>query len=98
MQGSPDKFYSSPEWRALRRKVLARDGHCCTMCGVSVRGKGQSRVDHIQSVKARPDLALAAANCRTLCPACDNRRHSAKGRGGVERPAIGEDGLPDSWR
>ena len=98
MQGSANPFYSSPEWRALRRRVVARDGYACVLCGTSVRGKGQSRVDHVESIKARPDLALSAANCRTLCAPCDNRRHSSKGRGGVERPSIGEDGLPDSWR
>jgi len=98
MQGSSNPFYSSPEWRALRRKVLARDGYACVLCGTSVRGVGQSRVDHTLSIRERPDLALELTNCRTLCPPCDNRRHSSKGRGGLERPAIGLDGLPDGWR
>jgi 5-methylcytosine-specific restriction endonuclease McrA len=88
--------YWSPRWHNLRRKVLARDNYCCTSCGISVRGKGLSRVDHIQPVKSRPDLAYDAANLRTLCASCDNMRHAEKG--GKDKPAIGLDGLPDNWR
>ena len=96
-QGSNHQLYGSPAWKAVRARVLARDGHSCTMCGVSVRGKGLSRVDHVVSVKARPDLALVAANCRTLCAPCDNRRHAEKGSDGVERPAISISGFPPGW-
>lgn len=71
-------FYDSPEWKAARRLALIRDGYRCTACRCSVRGKGQARVDHIHSVQARPDLALALANLRTLCPACDNQAHREK--------------------
>jgi 5-methylcytosine-specific restriction endonuclease McrA len=90
-------FYGSAAWKATRARVLRRDGYCCQMCGVSVRGKGLSRVDHILSIKARPDLALVESNLRALCAPCDNRRHSEKGRGGVERTAIGVSGFPAGW-
>lgn len=88
-------FYSSPEWKAARVKALARDRYCCTHCGVSVKGFKKSRVDHIITVKARPDLALTLSNLRTLCAVCDNRRHAEK-LGNTVRDIIptGVDGWP----
>ena len=72
-------FYNTPGWKAARRAVLARDGWRCTVCGVSVRGKGQSRVDHIQPVRTRPDLALSLRNLRSLCVLHDQQAHREKG-------------------
>lgn len=92
--GSRDPFYSSREWKDMRYRALARDGYCCTNCGVSVRGKGQSRVDHIKPKKTHPELALVLTNLRTLCAACDNARHAEKGSGGIEAVEIGLDGYP----
>lgn len=57
-----------------------------------------SRVDHKIPRKARPDLALVMGNLRTLCAACDNKRHSEKGGKQIERPQIALDGLPAAWR
>ncbi|WP_088956364.1 HNH endonuclease signature motif containing protein [Variovorax sp. HW608] len=72
-----DPFYQSAAWKALRLKALRRDRWRCVLCGASVAARGMSRVDHIQSRKARPDLAMVLSNLRTLCPACDNRRHAS---------------------
>ena len=96
-QGSKHPLYGAAEWKAVRARVVARDGHACVLCGVSVRGKGLSRVDHILSIRERPDLALSVDNCRTLCASCDNRRHAEKGSGGIERPAISISGFPPGW-
>jgi len=49
------------------------------VCGVSVPGKGESRVDHIKTRRDRPDLALVLGNLRTLCASCDNQAHREKG-------------------
>lgn len=90
-------FYKSREWKALRLKCLQRDGHRCVKCGADVRRLGASRVDHIETVKARPELAMVLSNLRTLCVACDAKRHSEKGghnRSGPPRPTIGVDGFP----
>ena len=65
-------FYDTVTWRTLRRQIVARDGHRCTVCGTRL-GKGETRVDHIQPMKQAPHLALVASNLRTLCAACDNR-------------------------
>jgi 5-methylcytosine-specific restriction endonuclease McrA len=75
-----DPFYQSPEWKALRQLVLARDRHRCIWpdCTTPGRGYGQRLiVDHIQP--RREGGADVPANLRTLCPACDNRRHGRKG-------------------
>lgn len=76
-------FYDSPEWKALRRLALIRDGYRCTVCRCDVRGKGKARVDHIHSIHARPDLALVLSNLRTLCTLHDAQAHREKG--GVPR-------------
>lgn len=91
--------YRSPEWAKLRLAALRRDKFQCIICGQSVRGKGRSRVDHIQTVKSSPDLAWSLSNLRTLCPSCDNARHSEKMRkGGIEKEPVDEDGYPPSWK
>ena len=94
-------FYDSPEWKALRRLALIRDGYRCTVCRCSVRGKGKARVDHIISIHARPDFALVLSNLRTLCPEHDNQAHREKPKGqGAKRDArftirgAGSDGMP----
>lgn len=50
-------------------------------------------VDHTINRKKRPDLALNAANLRTLCPACHNKKTKAFD---VEskKPPVGLDGFP----
>lgn len=74
-------FYATPGWKAARRAALRRDGYRCTVCGVPIAGRGQARVDHIQSVRTRPDLALTLANLRSLCVLHDNQAHREKWQG-----------------
>ena len=93
-----DQFYGLQAWKDLRRQALIRDQHRCTQCKASVAKKRSSRVDHIIPRRQNPGLQLELSNLRTLCVACDNARHSEKGRRGVEREQIGVDGLPDRWR
>lgn len=94
-----DPFYSTSEWRALRLQALRRARYCCEVCGVSVRKKGASRVDHIKPRRQHPALALVLSNLRVKCAKCDNRGAVWKGeRGRARFEAVGLDGLPDSWR
>jgi len=79
-----EPLYSSAVWRALRLVVLRRDGYRCVVCGISVAGKGQARVDHIVRV-TDGGARLDAANCRTLCASCDNQAHREKGSGSPQR-------------
>ena len=67
--------YHTTDWEKTRRLVLERDGHACVLCG---HKGGRLHVDHIVEVK--DGGTDDPANLRTLCPACDNRRHADKGR------------------
>ena len=92
-------FYGSPAWKRTRAQVLKRDRHRCVNCNVDVRGKGQSRVDHIQPRTKRPDLAFQMSNLRTLCIKCDNLRHINDRHGGKNKdaPKCQPNGLPHGW-
>ena len=65
-------FLQTPEWRRLRYDVLRANDGRCELCG---RNKHQLppgeylNVDHIESRKARPDLALDLTNLAVLCSA-----------------------------
>lgn len=88
MPSAADRFYNSPGWKAARKAALRRDGYRCTVCGVPIAGRGQARVDHIQSLRTRPDLALSLANLRSLCTLHDNQAHREKWAGkGAKRDA-----------
>ena len=92
-------FYLSKEWQIVRARVLRRDGFACIFCGASKSSGTRLIVDHIQTYKSRPDLALEMTNLRTLCAACDNRRHIEKMKTFVQE--TGPDGFPinpsDNW-
>ncbi|WP_372340415.1 HNH endonuclease [Parvularcula sp. IMCC14364] len=55
-----------PRWKALRQKVLRRDGFACVQCGAVRR----LEVDHIMRVRTHPDLAWEMDNLQTLCGSC----------------------------
>jgi len=93
-QGSKHPLYGSSAWKAVRARVLRRDGYRCVMCSADVRGKGASRVDHITEVR-HGGAQLDPANLRTLCTRCDGARHA--GRGLPDKPAISVSGFPPGW-
>lgn len=63
-----DPFYSSPEWLALRERVLARDGGRCTVSRLLGGAcDGTLHVHHIEKRADRPDLELDDDNCATSC-------------------------------
>lgn len=72
------------DWRALRARVLAEEPWCrlCLAQGVQRR----SRVgDHIETVRARPDLRLARSNIQALCWPCHNAKTNRQD-GGLGKP------------
>lgn len=58
--------YTSPQWRRLRKLVLARDAQLCQLCGKPAGAS--AHVDHIipKSQGGRDTLE----NLQTLCPGC----------------------------
>jgi len=71
-------LYTSPAWKAARKAALIRAHFRCQICGINVSKPGASRVDHIQSARTRPDLALTPTNLRVLCVLHDNQAHREK--------------------
>jgi 5-methylcytosine-specific restriction endonuclease McrA len=62
------RFYSSPEWGALRIRVLAKYGRVCAACG---RTDGRMHIDHIYPRSKYPHLALDFNNLQVLCEECN---------------------------
>lgn len=61
-------FYNSPEWRALRERVIVRDGARCTVARLLGGAcTGTLHVHHIQPRDEYPELALDEDNCGTTC-------------------------------
>lgn len=76
-------FYKTPAWQALRRRVLQERGVACVDCG---RITPHPHVDHILTVRERPDLALDASNVAIRCLPCHSRKTAREdGRWGPRR-------------
>ncbi len=81
-------FLQTPEWRRVRYDVLRANDGRCELCG---RNKHQLppgehlNVDHIQSRKTRPDLALEVTNLAVLCSADNAGKVITHARDGVLR-------------
>lgn len=93
---STDGFLWSPEWRALRKKVLDRYGYRCMCCGSEPKDLRKINVDHIKPRKYFPELALVEDNLQVLCGECNKRkgnRHQTDYRAAMpkQRLAIGKD-------
>lgn len=60
-----ESFYKSPEWRALRARVLARDGSRCTVAQLlGGECRGSLHVHHLDRAEER---RLDPDNCGTAC-------------------------------
>jgi 5-methylcytosine-specific restriction endonuclease McrA len=76
-----DPYYKSEAHERFRTAVLRRDGfHCIAPnCNTPGRGSGGRLIaDHIIE-RGLPGSTDDPSNGRTLCPACDNKRHREKG-------------------
>lgn len=62
-----DRGYDA-DWRAVRKQFLAKHPTCC------VCGRPATEVDHILSVRERPDLRLRWSNLRAMDASCHSRR------------------------
>lgn len=66
-----DYFLLSREWRAVRMRVLERDGAKCGCCGSTAADGARMNVDHIKPRIRYPELALTESNLQVLCDACN---------------------------
>lgn len=96
-------FYKSPEWKALRQRVLDEQHYECEDC----RAKSPSvitpavTVHHEKEVKSFPELALSyqytdpagqqRRNLFALCEDCHNKRHGRFHGGVRKKPQITEE-------
>jgi 5-methylcytosine-specific restriction protein A len=60
---SPAERGYDADWRRCRKLFIAKNMTCC----VPDCGKATEEVDHIESVRARPDLRLKWSNLRPYC-------------------------------
>ncbi len=76
------KFYSTPEWIALRNLVMkTKNTGYCVNCKVEFSFKKwcEPAVDHILPVKLYPELALDIDNLQILCCGCNYKKGSKVG-------------------
>ena len=67
-------FYSSPEWRQIRTRVMKKYGKVCSECGLWIKNNLDVTVDHIQPRSKYPELALNIENLRVLCRSCNSQK------------------------
>lgn len=88
-----DPFYTSPEWRRVRRQILKRDNHTCQLC---FKQMDSLHVDHILPRKQYPQYSFHPGNLRCLCVNCHMGLQTSFGRKTVKvKPKIGADGFPE---
>lgn len=88
LQRTGDALLASPEWKALRRRVLAVYGMKCMCCGHVPRNPSQINIDHVKPRKYYPEMALEESNLQVLCARCNRK----KGNGDTDyrkHPAAG---------
>ena len=75
--GSPERqrLYASAEWKAVRRKVFARDGYRCASCGELRHGAKRMHLHHVKPWATHPELRLDPDNLIVLCADCHRARH-----------------------
>jgi 5-methylcytosine-specific restriction protein A len=72
-----DAFYSSPEWRALMRRLIERRGRQCEQCG---RVGCVIYGDHVRELKDG-GAPLDEANVMLLCGSCHSiKTYAARAR------------------
>lgn len=66
---------NTARWRKVRQMILARTPLCADPYGQhGVRPVLAQQVDHILSLRERPDLALTLSNLQGLCTRCHARK------------------------
>lgn len=69
-----ERFYSSPEWAALRKQVVEEEGRVCAECRKRISYDNDITVDHKYPRSRYPHLALRRENLRVLCRQCNSQK------------------------
>lgn len=75
-----DAYLESPHWKAVRRKVITRDGFQCQLCFCSVTD-ATAQVHHLTKASYETFNLVGRslpAECVTLCRSCHERIEAAK--------------------
>lgn len=64
------KFYSTTQWKVLRKKVLKHYGEICMKC----KSTEYIAVDHILPRSLHPHLELKFENLQVLCRSCNSSK------------------------
>jgi 5-methylcytosine-specific restriction endonuclease McrA len=74
-----DKFYLTPEWRGLMRRLIEERGRRCEKCGRSAAGGQKMRIfgDHIVELKDG-GAPLDETNVELLCGSCHVTKTAAE--------------------
>lgn len=68
------KFYSSREWRRVRKSVMEEFGGLCKMCAKFDMIVEADVVDHIVPISADYSKRLEKDNLQPLCHSCHNKK------------------------
>lgn len=72
------KLYSKSEWKTMIRKILARDGYRCQICGAEHKDGRKLVIHHLLPVSCFPEFIDKEWNLVTLCDKCHKKIHKAK--------------------
>jgi len=69
------KTYRDQRWIAFRNKVIARDNHRCTECGLGESDGKVLQVHHLEYIEGHRIWEVPLAYCVTLCKGCHAAEH-----------------------
>lgn len=72
-------FYSSMEWKTVRRVVLVRDNYLCQECLRQGKVTKANAVHHIEELLDVWDKRLDIDNLESICNKCHNKEKKKKG-------------------
>lgn len=76
------KWYGLARWKALRLRVLERDGFTCQDCGRMDHDTSRLHADHKRAHRGDPSLFWDEQNVQCLCERCHNGAKQRAERGG----------------
>ena len=85
-------WYSTTEWKALRRSTIERDGFRCRCCGELEARMSLLVADHIVPHRGDRALFFDPANLQTLRKSCHDGRKQAEERRAWSATARGRGG------